>query len=254
MQIPLFIITDGQESIITIIVGFEGAGTFSMLMELCISFLCISWPCLNAFTPVQNSHIACCLTLETVSPHWYSLFHDKVRSANIDKRSINKPASTKMLWVSFNQTRAFISPHKVHFLDYNLWQIQNKMFCKSDKMTCKWKGAPASSYYHLFAAWLTRTLRSNVFCLLLPAEMTACYENRQEGPLPPLWRRAKHCCYCQRLWQMYTVRHHRWCAATGPDSSLCWKDRSVFTNGQITFTNHSQFHFSHFPLSYARAT
>lgn len=221
-------------------------------MELHISFYVLLhhvYRCLHLFT-------TCCCTFGTVSPHWYSLFHDKIWCANIDKRSINKPESTKMLCISFHRTRAFISPHKVHFLDYNLSQIQSKVFYESDKMACKWKGAPASLYYHLLAAWLTRTLRSNVFCLLLPAETTARYENRQEGPPPSFlssWRQAKHCCYCQRLWQMYTVRHHRWHAATGPDSSLCWKDRSVFTNGQITLTNHSEFHFSHFPLSYARA-
>lgn len=44
--------------------------------------------------------------------------------------------------------------------------------------------SPASSYHRLPPAWLTRTLRSNVFCRLLPAETTACYANRREANNP----------------------------------------------------------------------
>lgn len=90
-----------------------------------------------------------------------------------------------MLCLNHIEDRTFISLYKVHFLDYDLKQVQNKVFYKSDKKTCKCKTAPASSYHHLFPAWLTRTLRSNVFCLLLPAETTACYANRQEATHPP---------------------------------------------------------------------
>lgn len=161
-----------------------------------------------------------------------------------------------MLCLNHIEDRTFISLYKVHFLDYDLKQVQNKVFYKSDKKTCKCKTAPASSYHHLFPAWLTRTLRSNVFCLLLPAETTACYANRQEAPPPLLssWRRAKHCCYCQRLSDKCMLRDTTdWAAATGADSSLCWKDGSLFATARDTFTNHSEIHFSHFPLSYTCA-
>lgn len=118
-----------------------------------------------------------------------------------------------MLCLNHIEDRTFISLYKVHFLDYDLKQVQNKVFYKSDKKTCKCKTAPASSYHHLFPAWLTRTLRSNVFCLLLPAETTACYANRQEAPPPPppLFVEASQALLLlsATLWQMHAARHHR---------------------------------------------
>ncbi|TMS21878.1 hypothetical protein E3U43_012143 [Larimichthys crocea] len=41
-------------------------------------------------------------------------------------------------------------------------------------------------------------------------------------------------------------------AATRADSTLCCKDGFLFTTGRDTFTNHSEIHFCHFPLSYTR--
>lgn len=80
-------------------------------------------------------------------------------------------------------------------------------------------------YHHLFPAQLTRTHRSTVFCLLLPAEMTVLYANRQEAR----WRRAKCRCYCQRHSDRCTLQVTRevccWAAATRADSTLCYEDR-----------------------------
>lgn len=45
----------------------------------------------------------------------------------------------------------------------------------------------------------------------------------------------------------------RWATAARADSTLCCKDRSLFTTGRDAFTNHSEIHFSHFPLSYTHA-
>lgn len=61
-------------------------------------------------------------------------------------------------------------------------------------------------YHHLFLAWLTRTRRSNVFCLLLPAETTALYANWQEALVLSLVEASQ---VLLLLWQMHAVSHQR---------------------------------------------
>lgn len=112
-------------------------------------------------------------------------------------------------------------------------------------------------YHHLLPAWLTRTLRSNVFCLLLPAETTRLYANRQEAPPSSSSsssdRRggepttAVTVSDCDKCTPRVTTEGCCCAAATRADSTLFCHDRSLFTAGRDTFTNRSEIHFSHFP-------
>lgn len=122
------------------------------------------------------------------------------------------------------------------------WQCQwkdgwSKTFYKADEKMAENLQLQSRScqlvllYYYLFLAWLTRTCRSNVFYLLLPAETTRLC--RQEAPVlsfvevsQVLLLLSDACC-----------ESPEWAAARA-DSTLYWKDRSLFTTGPDTFTNY----------------
>lgn len=139
-------------------------------------------------------------------------------------------------------------------LDYPQYKKKKVQPYKGHEKPCKCKTSPVYLYCRLFPAWLTRTRRSNVLWLHLPAEMTASHANRQEAAVLSSWREPNT---ALAVWQINSAKPPERATASAEagraDSTLCSKDGSLFTTGCDTFTKCSEIHFSHFAVSCTRS-
>lgn len=137
--------------------------------------------------------------------------------------------------------------HRVHCLDYIILSTKKQFSVpyKGHKKICRCKTSPVYLYCHLFLAWLTRTPRSNVL------SGSTCRDDSEPC------KQTRSCCpLLVEVSQTLFLLSDKQCKppertaasaeAARADSTLCSKDRSLFTTGCDTFTKCSEIHFSHF--------